>query len=167
MAYAEIRLDKMHGTDQPADLVSVKFYNGSTPADIENGNVVALNGLLAGEREVYKGVAPTAATAVNEVVLVATPELIYDETLRKSNSDFINPKDVPARGYRLRSGDIFSVTDAALSGRANFAAVTVGDVVELQAGTKLKAVETTTSGSTAIGKVISKENGKWIVIEVA
>lgn len=167
MAYAEIRLDRMHGTEQPADIVSLKFYNNSESAAIENGNVVALDGLLTGEREVYKGVAPTATTGINAIVLIATPELIYDESTHKSNADFINPKDVPARGYRLHSGDIFSVTDAAIDGRANFTAVTVGDVVELKAGTKLNVVASATSEVTTVGKVIAKENGKWIVIEVA
>lgn len=163
--YARVRLDHMHGTENSADLVSVKYQVSDTDTAIENGNVVVLGGLATGEREVRLGTKPTATSAKSSIVLIATPELIYDESTRKTFADFRNEAGEIARGYKLVSGDVFSVTIEAIGGRATMAAVTVGDVVELAASTKLNVVETLTDSSTKIGSVIAKE-GNYVVIEV-
>lgn len=154
--YAVVRTDKLYATDVRAGMVSVRFQDGNgNKAAIENGNVVKLGALEAGSREVYVGAAPAANTTVNEIALIASPEVMYDE--RKKNLDeFINEAGVIARGYRLHTGDIFSVTKEALDGAATPA---VGDVVELKAGTKLNVVAAATGateGSTVVGKVIDK-----------
>lgn len=53
MAYAVIRTDLMSGTKQPADLVSLRFYDASgNKAEVENGVIVKLQGYEDGEREV-------------------------------------------------------------------------------------------------------------------
>ena len=45
MAYAVIRTDLMSGTKQPADLVSLRFYDASgNKAEVENGVIVKLQG---------------------------------------------------------------------------------------------------------------------------
>ena len=158
MAYGIVRTDKMYGTDVRAALVSIQYLgsNGATPTAIENGNVLKVGALKTGEREVYVGGAVAATDAVEDIVLVASPEVMYDE--RKRNlEDFINEAGKNCRGYRLHSGDIFSVTKDALAGAA---APAVGDVVELAAGTKLniKAAATgATEGSTVVGKIIAKD----------
>lgn len=148
MAHAVVRTDKVYGTDNRTGVVSVSF-NG----DIDNGNVVLLTGLKAGSREVYTATAVAADSPIGDVVLVASPEVMYDE--RNRNLDgFYNVKGKAARGYRLHSGDIFSVTKEALAGAATPA---VGDVVELAAGTKLNIAakdDGATEGSTVIGKII-------------
>lgn len=153
MAYAVVRTDKMFATDNRAGLVSVRYQPSATNTAIENGNVVLLNGLETGSREVYKGATPAANSALKDIVLIATPEVIYDE--RKRNlTDFRNEAGVIARGYHLHVNDIFSVTKAALDGAATPA---VGDVVELKAGTKLNVVAAATgltSGSTQVGTVV-------------
>ena len=52
MAYAVIRTDLMSGTKQPADLVSLRFYDASgNKAEVENGVIVMLQGYEVGERE--------------------------------------------------------------------------------------------------------------------
>lgn len=162
MAYAIVRTDKMFGTDVGTELVSVKYIvttgSGddavSTPTAIENGNVLKLGALMDGEREIYEGSAPAANDSLDDIVLVATPELMYDE--RKKNLDeFINEAGKPARGYRLHKHDIFSVTVEALD--TALTEIPVGTVIELMAGTKLKAVASATSGSTAVGSVIHVE----------
>ena len=159
MPYGVVRTDNLYGTDVRAGLVSVKYIvttgSGSSAVDtetaIENGNVLKLDGLMTGEREIYKGRVPAANTPLEEVVLVATPELMYDE--RKHNLDeFINEAGRIARGYKLHTGDVFSVTKAALDGKATPA---VGDIVELKAGTKLNVAASLTSGSTKVGTVIA------------
>ena len=158
MSYGIVRTDKMYGTDVRAALVSIQYLgdNGATPTAIENGSVLKVGALKTGEREVYVGGAVAANDNIEDIVLVATPEVPYDE--RKRNlEDFINEAGKNCRGYRLHSGDIFSVTKDALAGAA---APAVGDVVELAAGTKLnvKAASTgATSGSTVVGKIIAKD----------
>ncbi|MCQ2770662.1 MAG: hypothetical protein MJ236_02550 [Clostridia bacterium] len=154
MAHAVVRTDKMWGTDVRSGLVSLKYVTvaGSavTPAGvIDNGNVLKIDGLMDGEREIYKGVAVTADDTIEDVVLVDSVELMYDE--RKRNLDeFENAKGAIIRGYVLHTGDIFSVTAEALKN----ASPAVGQKIELAAGTKLANVTTSTK---AIGKIIAKE----------
>lgn len=150
--HAVVRTDAMSATNGSAGLYSVKFYEGSTATAIDNGNVLALDSLTAGNREIWKAVKPAADTAISKIVLVATPEVMYDERLRNL-TDFYNEADgEPARGYALSTGDMFSVTDKAIDGTAE-----VGSIVELQASTKLKVVKTATAGATRVGTVIAVE----------
>lgn len=161
MAYAVVRTDNMYGTDVRAGLVSIKYIvtTGSgndtvkTETAIENGNVLKVGPLMDGEREIYEGSAVAANTDLKEVVLIATPELIYDE--RKHDlADFRNEPGKPCRGYRLHTGDVFSVTKEALVGVASPA---VGNVVELAAGTKLNVAASATSNTTQVGTIIAKD----------
>ena len=153
MAHGLVTTDNMYGTDVRAALVSIKYMgsNGSTPTAIENGSVLKVGALIEGEREVYVGGAVAANDKVEDVVLVASPEVMYDE--RKKNLDeFINEAGRACRGYRIHSGDIFSVTKDALTGKETPA---VGNVVELAAGTKLKVADSATENSTTIGTIIA------------
>ena len=153
MAYGIVRTDNMYGTDVRAALVSIKYMgaNGSTPTAIENGNVLKIGSLISGEREIYVGGAVAATDKLNDVVLIASPEVMYDE--RKKNLDeFINEAGKACRGYRLHSGDTFSVTKDALTGSATPA---VGNIVELTAGTKLNVVASATDKSTVVGSIIA------------
>lgn len=167
--HAVVRTDNMFGTDVRAGLVSIKYIvstttgegasavTTNTPTAIENGNVLKVGELMDGEREIFAGSAPAANTDLKDVVLVASPEVLYDERLRNLD-DFINEADMPARGYRLHKGDIFSVTAEALTVSVSGKTVPeVGNLVELQADTKLKVVASATSGSTQVGRVIHVE----------
>lgn len=153
--HAVVRTDLMDGTDVRGQLVSVKYMgaDGATPTEIDNGNVLKVESLIDGEREVYAGVTPAADTAITDIVLVASVEVMYDE--RKKNLDeYVNEADKICRGYRLHHGNIFSVTKDALDGVETPA---VGNVVELKAGTKLNVASAATEGSTAVGKIIDIE----------
>lgn len=153
MAYGIVRTDNMYGTDVRAALVSIKYMgaNGDTPTAIENGNVLKVGKLADGEREIYVGGNVAKADKVTDIVLIASPEVMYDE--RKKNLDeFINEAGKPCRGYHIHSGDEFSVTKEALAGKA---APAVGDIVELADGTKLNVVASATSGATAVGTIIA------------
>lgn len=110
MAYTIIRTDLMSGTNQPADLVSLRFYNGEgEQAEVENGVIVKLEGYEDGEREVMKAVAASAGADLNECAIVAGVEVMYDE--RKKNLDeYINEAGKAVRGYIPRSRNVFSVT---------------------------------------------------------
>ncbi len=87
---------------------------------------------------------------LNEIVLVASPEVRYEEEKRNLD-DFINEAGAPARGYRLYNGDIFSIT---INGFAGEGEPEPSDVVELVAGTKLGSASSLTSGSTQVGYVL-------------
>jgi hypothetical protein len=134
--YTVIRTDLMSGVKQPADLVSLRFYGADDkPADVENGAIVKLMGYEDGEREVYKAVAASAGDDLNECVVVASEELLYDERLR-GLENFVNEAGTIARGYILRSRNIFSVT------KEGFVGGTVpakGDEVGIGAGGKIDA----------------------------
>lgn len=166
--YAVVRTDLMAGTELGPKLASVRYFDekGETAA-IENGCVLKLEALLEGEREVRKGVAPAADTSIKDIVLIATPEVMYDE--RKKNLDeFINEAGANCRGYRLHEHDMFSVTAKGLN-IAEGASPEVGWAVELMAGTKLNLVASATAGSTQIGKLHAIEKAgryTYYVVEV-
>lgn len=154
MAYGIVRTDNMYGTDVRAALVSIKYMgeDGATPTAIENGSVLKVGALMEGEREIYVGGVVAANDKVTDVVLVASPEVMYDE--RKNNlDDYINVAGKACRGYHIHSGDIFSVTKDVLAGAA---APAVGNIVELAAGTKLNVVAEAT-GATVVGTIIAIE----------
>lgn len=159
MAHCVVRTDNLSGTKDGSKLVTVVC-----PADIDNGNVLAISGLATGEREAYTGATPAVTTALGSLVLVAEPEVMYDERLRRL-SDFYNLKDSKARAYVLEKGDVFSITKEGITG-ATAVSGDVGKLVEVAAATKLKAVSTATSGSTQVGTIIAVE-GDFIVIRVA
>lgn len=168
MGYGVVRTDRLMGTNVRSMLESVKYMGaGSTATAIDNGNVVKLDGsLMTGEREIKKGVTPAAGDALDAIVLIASPEVMYDE--RKRNLDeFRNEAGKVCRGYHLHSGDIFSVTKDALDGVATPA---VGNVVELKAGIKLNVAASATGGSTVVGKIIAVDvvgRYTYYVIQVA
>lgn len=156
--HAVVRTDRMEGTGDRNSLVSIKYIVSTTPTAIENGNVLKRGALIDGEREIFEGSTPAAGDALDDVVLVATPEVMYDERL-KNLDDFINEAGKIARAYHLRKGDIFSVTKEALDGADSPA---VGNIVELKAGTKLNVVASLTTNSTQVGKIIAIETvGKY------
>lgn len=147
--HAVVRTDLMDGTDVRGQLVSVKYMgaDGATPTEIDNGNVLKVEEFIDGEREVYAGVDPAADTAITDIVLIASVEVMYDE--RKKNLDeYVNEANKICRGYRLNHGNIFSVTAEALTGTPE-----KGSAVTLDAGTKLAVGGT----GTAVGKIIDVE----------
>ena len=167
--YAVVRTDNMAGTDVRSMLVSVRYYDRDNPAAIENGHVVWLDNLEEGEREVHACSDVNSDTPINEVVLIASPEVTYDERYIDLD-DYINEAGKICRAYRLHSGDFFSVTKEALSGVETPA---VGDVVELADGTMLNVVSAhdgATEGATVVGAIHAIETAgryTFYVIRVA
>jgi hypothetical protein len=137
--YSVIRTDLMSGTKQPADLVSLRFYDadGNT-AEIENGAIVKLEGYEDGQREVMKAVAAKAGDDLNECAIVAGVEVMYDE--RKKNLDeYINEAGKAIRGYIPRNRNIFSVTAEGFVGGT---VPSKGDTVGIGEGGKIDAAGT-------------------------
>lgn len=165
--YACVRTDNMAGTVLGKDLVSLK-YTGA----IENGSIVAIGDFIDGEREVRTATAPAVDAKINELALVATPEVVKDLDYN-GLADFINEDGTIIRGYRLTSKDVFSVTKEAFEAGSN---LKKGDVVEMTGtGVKMKSSASATGEVgdepdkktvTVIGKIVLVE-GEWYVIEVA
>lgn len=165
---AVVRTDKMFATDNRAGLVSVIYKPDGTPTAIENGCVVKAVSLDTGSREIYKGEKPAATDKIEDIVLIATPEVMYDER-KKNLEDFVNEAGSVCRGYRLHENDIFSVTKDALVGEGSPA---VGHLVELTADCKLNVVTEATGeeAATVVGTIIAVETAgryKFYVIQVA
>lgn len=152
MAYAVVKREAMASENVANLRKSFKYLPSGTATAVENGNVVKATSVISGERELLEGSTPLANTELKDILLVTTPEVMVDE--RKKNLDeFINEAGAIATGDRLISGDIFAVTVDAFEAAAT---VVVGDVVELQASTKLKVVAAATgltSGSTQVGTI--------------
>lgn len=143
---AIVRLDKVQASYN-GNLESVKHS-----ADMSNGSVVNLGALVAGETELHQVAVPATATlASEEVLLVASPELMYD-SLKKGLADFTNKANVAARAYHLVAGDVFTVTDDMITG-----ASVVGQYVSPQNGSLLLAASAGLPSTRFIGKVIAKE----------
>ena len=153
--YGVVRTDSLSGTTDRSELVSVKYMgaNGTTPTAIENGSVLKAVKLADNEREVFVGENVAANTPITDIVLVAAPEVPYDERIRNFD-EIINDAGKAVRGYRLPHGNIFSVTKEALVGEAT---PKKGNIVELAAGTKISVAETATASSTVVGKIIAIE----------
>ena len=87
MAHAVVRTDKMFGTDNRTGLVTIRYYAGSNPEtggfDIDNGEVVKIEGLKDGEREIYWATNPSVDDPIESIVLVATPLQLSDYRIHK------------------------------------------------------------------------------------
>lgn len=162
--YPIVNIDRMHGTDNHADLRSVKFgsFSGNvfTGAAINNGCVVVLSGAI--DFENYYAVAPTSTNKFQELWLIASPEYLPNP-LEQSLDCFRNESGALSRAYSLRDGDCFSITEDGVDGGSS---ASVGAVIYAQNGdVKLKAG----SGAIQVGTVSRKETrgGKnWLVIDV-
>lgn len=147
MAYAVVNLDRMSGTEDSSQLLSVKFYDSlNKEAEIENGSIVKIGALLDGEREVRKATEPAGTETLKEVALVANPEVIYDESTHHPLEDYINVAGQVIRAYRFHQNDGFSATAEAFDGTP-----AKGKYVVLQADTKMKISDTATG--TVIGSI--------------
>lgn len=149
MAYTVIRTDLMSGTVQPADLVSLRFYNSDEVAAVENGTIVKLSGYEDGEREVMKAVAASSTDDLSECAIVASPEVMYDDGTHNLN-EFTNEAGDIARGYLLRNRNMFSVTKEGFVGGTVPSAV--GTAVGIGTGGKINA------SGTGLGTCVAIEN---------
>lgn len=159
-----IRTDNMHGTVFGGDLVSGLYKVSGTATAIDNGCFVVPGAYATGEREVRVCATPAVDTAVAALAIVASEEV---DSAKKYNSlaDFENKAGDIIRCYKLKSGDIFSVTEEALY-IASTVTPTVGtSILEAQAAVKGSLVNSLTSGSTKIADLIAIE-GDWYVFRV-
>lgn len=164
MAYPIVNIDRMHGTDNMADLRSVKFgsFSGSvfTPAALPNGSIVVLGAAI--DHEMYYATAPASGAKFEDLYLVASPEFLPNP-LEQALENFTNPAGAAARAYKLQNGDCFSITPDGVDGGAS---AQVGNAVYAQASNTQMKIG---SGAIQIGTVsrIEVKGGKtWLVIDV-
>lgn len=158
--YAIVRTDGMSGTKDPTLTVSLKYYTTvdqvETPTEIQNASIVVLGDKLTLDatttpvtvsREVYKATTPTSSSKIEDIVLVANPELFYDESRHHDLSEYINEAGEVIRGYVLHKRDNFSATAEAFQGTP-----AIGSYVIVGNTTKL-VISATATGNTVIGKI--------------
>lgn len=165
--YGVLRSDNIKATRTGA-IRSAKFMVGSTPTQVENGNLVEVSVLDdSGNREMFKATAVVSLTSKN-IGVVGTPELIYDETKHYALNEFINAAGQAVTVLMLAPNDLLSVTDECIIPLAG--TVVIGNfVTQTVAGTKWTEKATITT-ETMVGKVIARElykKGAFInVIEI-
>jgi hypothetical protein len=146
--YCVIRTDLMSGTKQPADLLSVRVYDGEgNMIDAENGLIVKVGALEDGEREVHKATLYADRDNLDECAILAGVEMMYDAT-KHSLDDYINVAGKAVRAYIPRNRNVFSVTK---EGFLDGTVPAVGDTVGIGANGKLEA------SGTNLGKCIAIE----------
>lgn len=163
--HAIVNTDLMTGTDVRSQMRSFRYgtYDDTkktlTGVAIDNGNLVKLTRILDGNQDLWMAETPAATTPLNEICIVATPEIMYDERENRLE-DFYNEAEKNSTGLRLVAGDIFGATAPAWDGTP-----AVDKFAVLMAGTKIKvadAAPTGTNAATLIGKIINTRlhNGK-------
>lgn len=134
-----VNLNLMAGTKVDSFLQSVQLTEA-----VENGSFVVLGGVVANNPDVRVATKPTAVLT-QEVLLVASPELVEINGFRIDLSDptlFTNPANKPARAFRLKLGDTFTITDVGLDG------ATVKDQFVLPQDASYKGIASATLGTT-------------------
>lgn len=147
--YTVIRTDNLSGTDQRADLISVRVYDADgAQIEAENGAIVKIGALEGDEREVYKATLATADDDLNGCAILAGVEVMYDERKRNLH-EYINEAGKAVRAYIPRNRNFFSVTEEGFVGGT---APSVDGEVGIGANGKLDA------SSTGVGKCVAIEN---------
>lgn len=157
--YGVIRTDRVMATKTGA-IKTGRYYVGTTATQIENGNLVKLDSLVDGEREVWKVVAPGAVTA-SDLYVVASPELIYSEesTAGGALDQFVNEAGANSTLLKLEVGDAISISDECITPIDDADDIpAVGSYVTPSAtGTKWTEVASIAKNEVFYGKIIARE----------
>jgi hypothetical protein len=140
-----VNLNLMAGTKVDSFIQSVQL-----PEAVDNGSFVVLKGVLAGNPEVRIAATPTDVAA-QEVLLVASPEIPEVNGFRIDVSDpalFTNKANTPARAFRLKNGDTFTITDDGIDG------TTVVDQYVIPQDGKYKGIASATIGTTKVALLV-------------
>lgn len=134
-------------------------------SDVDNG-VLAKAGEYTGNG--YQERKATLAGAKDEVVLIASVPLIYDQhtTEAQAEYNFYNKKGTITRGYELVKDDVFAVSDYAFTTKVGDSGVEFGNYVICDGTGKYKEVAkasgstlTTTNGF--VGQIIGFEKYQY------
>lgn len=117
--------------------------------DTKNGEHVSIGGLSTMGREVVTADAPTDVTK-DEVLIVASEEIVYDERL--TTKDFVLKAGKPARAYHYTVGDIVTITDDNINGTS----VVNQYLIPVNGSMKLAPAADLTAGTRFAALVIEK-----------
>ena len=159
MSYGVFRSDAIKAT-KAGNIKSGRYYVSTDPTAIDNGCIVKLDSLISGERDLWKVVAPGAITAGN-LYIVASPEIIYDETLKSSGAldKFQNAAGANITLIPLEVGDTFSISDDCITPIDDDDDIpAVGSYVTPAAtGVKWAEVASIAKSEVFYGKIIARE----------
>ena len=134
MAYTVFRCDNMPGTDQRAYIASVLVQDSTgTPIEVENGTIVEIGDLIDSKHDLYAATLANSSSTITDCAVIGTPEIIYDDHVKKNLDDFINEAGKPAAAYLLGRGGVFSVTKEGFVGGT--VPTTAGKTVKVGIGT--------------------------------
>ena len=146
-----VRTDNMSATIDGSLIVSGRFYGANDKvADVDNGSLVLIGDYDTNEREVRKVTLPTPSSKIENLGIVASPELIYDESTYHGLEDFYNEAGKECTVFRFHANDIFSVTFDVIEG-------TPAKNKYLVAGSTTKYEVSSTATGTVIGKIVDIE----------
>lgn len=157
--YGVVRTDNLKCT-KDGNIKSGRFYVLTVATAIENGNLVKLDSLISGQRELWKVVAPGGVTTAN-CYLVATPEVIYDEQLKSSGAlkEFRNEAGENITLLGVEVGDNLGISDACITpiNDADDLPAVGSYVTPSATGTKWTEVATIVASEVFYGKIIARE----------
>jgi hypothetical protein len=107
-----IRLDRVKS------VYAGHVYSVQASVDVNNGSIGVVGTLVSNQRETRTLVQPVTGTiASDKVVLVASPEVVYDQATWASAdiTNFTNLANKPMRAYEINKDDEFSVTKDAIT----------------------------------------------------
>jgi hypothetical protein len=147
--YTVVNLGHMAGDNVDSFVKSVQ-----ATTDLPNGALVAITGVVSGQKSVFSVAAATDVTA-QEVLLVKSPEIIEVNGLRVDLTDptqFFNPANRPATAFHLKVGDTLTATDDWFTGTS-----TLNQYIIPANGTTVPAAAATLAGGTVVAfQVIEK-----------
>lgn len=147
--YSVVNLGQLAGDNVDSFVKSVQ-----NTVDMPNGSLVAITGIVSGQKSVYAVAAATDVTT-QEVLLVKSPEIIEVNGLRVDLTDptqFTNPANRPATAFHLKVGDTYTMTDDAFTGTS-----TVGQYIIPANGALAPAAAANLTGNTIVAlQVIEK-----------
>lgn len=149
-------------------------YNGNLESmvhteDMDNASFVHVGGLNKGERELKDVKIPTAESIkTDSIVVIASDEVIKDNRIGYSLSEFYNKANEPMKGYHLIVGDILTVTKTAIEGEP-----VVGKfLVPTATSTKLTVADDLLGGTRFVAEILDiteklgYENSDAVVLQI-
>lgn len=146
MAYTIFNAENMQSTVDGSKLRSGRYVVSDVETAVENGGLVSISGFVAGQRDLFKCIAPTAITTTN-LYMIDGVEVVYSQETTKGLDDFINEAGTNIRLRRPQVGDEFSISVDGITPLTTASAIAVGSYLIPTAGSTVM-VEVAAAGGT-------------------
>lgn len=121
--------------------------------NIQMGSILKLDALKNGEMHVHVATKPTKSDTLDKLVIVTQLRVPTDER-KEFLDEYVGKKGQLVDARTLKVGEGYSISAEGVDGDLK-----EGNILEVQDNYKIKSVETATSGSTVIGKIVDIFNG--------